>query len=148
MSEWREAYKPAAPARLHLVLAASMWTVVGALLLLFGVRWALAPDSRFVPLWLALAMAGGCLKAWFVLRHAARRTIDRIRSRGDGRCIGGFLSWQSWMLVGLMVFSGWVLRHGVLPRTVLGLVYVLVGTALLLGAGQLWNASFRWDSGT
>ena len=59
MSEWREAYKPAAPARLHLLLAAGMWTGVGALLLVFGVRWVLPAESRYVPLWLGLAVAAG-----------------------------------------------------------------------------------------
>lgn len=148
MSEWREAYKPAAPARLHLLLAAGMWTGVGALLLVFGVRWVLPAESRYVPLWLGLAVAGGCIKARFVLRRSAQRIIARIKSRGDGRCIGGFLSWRTWLLVALMVIGGRVLRRGLLPEAVVGLIYVLVGTALLLAAAQLWNAGLKWDSGT
>ena len=145
MSEWQEAYKPAGSARLHVLLAAAMWTVVGGLLLFFGVRWVLPAETRYVPLWLALAVVGGCLKARFVLRRSAQSTIARIRSRGDGRCIGGFLSWRSWMLVALMAVGGRVLRQGLLPNAIVGLIYVLIGTALLLAAGQLWNAWHKGD---
>jgi hypothetical protein len=146
MSEWREAYKPAAPARLHLLLAAGMWTVVGVLLLFFGGRWVLLAHIPHVLLWLALAAAAGLLKARFVLRRTARSTIARIKSRGDGRCIGGFLSWRAWMLVALMALAGRVLRQGLAPSAVVGLIYVLVGSALLLAATQLWHAWYTWDS--
>ena len=83
-----------------------------------------------------------------MLRRSAQRIIARIKSRGDGRCIGGFLSWRTWLLVALMVIGGRVLRRGLLPEAVVGLIYVLVGTALLLAAAQLWNAGLKWDSGT
>ena len=146
MSEWRDAYKPAAPARLHLLLAASMWTVVGVLLLFFGVRWTLAEHVAYIPLWLALATAAGLLKARFVLRPSARRAVARIRERGDRRCIGGFLSWRSWMLVALMAVGGRVLRQGLLPHAVVGLIYVLVGIALVVGGTPLWKAWHKWDA--
>jgi hypothetical protein len=140
MSDWRETYKPAGPAWLHLLLAASLWTIVGGLLLFFGARWVLAGEIPHAGAWLTLALAGGVLKAWFVLRRSARRTVARIRARGDGRCIGGFLSPGTWALVIGMAVGGRILRQGLLPSPVVGLIYVLVGTALLLAAGPLWNA--------
>ena len=103
-------YKPAASAQLHLLLAALMWTVVGALLLLFGLRWTWAGHSWYTSLLLALAIVAGLLKARFVLRRTAGRAIERIRTRGDGRCLGGFLSWQSWLFVLLMMGAGRLLR--------------------------------------
>jgi hypothetical protein len=140
VGSWRETYKPAAPAWLHLLLAAGLWTVVGGLLLFFGGRWLLAGRSPYGGAWLALALVGGALKARFVLRRSARRTIARIKDRGDGRCIGGFLSPGTWALVIGMAAGGRLLRQGLLPGRVVGFIYVLVGTALLLAAGQLWNA--------
>jgi hypothetical protein len=147
MSEWQEAYKPAAPARLHLLLAAGMWTVVGALLLFFGTRWLLAGTRSHALLWLALGIVGGGLKGHFALKRSARSMIARIRKRGDGRCIGGFLSWRSWLLVALMATAGRVLRGGLLPEGIVGFIYALVGTALLLATGQLWNSWLKWNSG-
>ena len=91
--------------------------------------------------WLVLAAAVlGSAKARFVLRRSARRIIDRIRARGDGRCLGGFLSPATWAFVLAMVLLGRLLRAGWLPRTVVGFVYVAVGVALLLASGYIWQA--------
>ena len=141
-----ESYKPAASARLHLLLAALMWTVVGALLLYFGSRWVLAGRIPYAWLWLAVVAGGGVLKARFVLEPAAGRTIERIRTRGDGRCIGGFLSVRSWIFVALMVVAGRFLRGGLAPRIVVGLVYTGVGVGLLLAVRRLWYAWYRHDA--
>ncbi len=140
MRRWRETYKPAAPARFHLLLAASLWTTVGAVLLLVGTHWVLSGQMPHAPLWLALAVAGGLLKARFVLRRATRRIITRIRARGDGYCIGGFLSLQTWLLVAVMAIGGRLLRGGLVPIHMVGLVYVLIGCGLLVATGQLWRA--------
>lgn len=140
MADRLNAYKPAASARVHLLLAALMWTVVGALLLFFGVRWVLTSQTAHAAWLLAVAAAAGVLKAELVLRRAARRTIERIRARGDGRCVGGFLSWQTWAFVGVMAAAGRLLRGGPAPRIIVGVIYAAVGTALLLSVRRLWHA--------
>ena len=146
MRQLLEGYKPAASARLHLLLAALMWTVVGALLLFFGGRWVLAEQLAYGWLLLAMAAGGGLLKAHFVLEPAAGRTIERIRSRGDGQCIGGFLSVRSWVFVVLMAAAGRYLRGELAPRIVVGLLYTGVGVGLLLAVRRLWHAWYRFKS--
>ena len=143
MRDRLEAYKPAASARTHLLLAAAMWTAVGAVLVLFGVRWALNGQIPLPWLLLAVAVVAGGLKARFVLRHAAERMIERIRTRGDGRCLGGFLSIRSWAFVALMAGAGRLLRGELLPRAVVGLIYVAVGTGLVLAGHRLWSAWYQ-----
>jgi len=135
-----DAYKPAASAQSHLLLAAMMWTGVGAVLLFFGVRWLFDARGPYVFVLLAVAVAAGLLKARFVLEHTTRRAIERIRTRGDGRCIGGFLSLRTWAFVAVMMTAGRLLRGGLLPRPVVGFVYVAIGTALLLASRRLWCA--------
>lgn len=138
-----DSFKPAAPARLHLLLAAMMWTGVGGLLAFFGIRWLLAGQLPYSPLLLALAVASGVLKARFVLSRTARRVIERIRTRGDGRCIGGFLSIRSWAFVALMAIGGRLLRGSPMPRLGVGFVYAAVGLALLLASRRLWHAWYH-----
>jgi hypothetical protein len=142
-----EAYKPTAPARVHLLLAALMWTIVGSVLAVVGGHWLLGARIAYPGLWLILAAALGCLKARFVLLRTARRVVDRIRTRGDGRCIGGFVSWRTWAFIALMAGLGYVLRHGLLPHAVVGFIYVAVGVALLLAATSLWRAWHRFRPG-
>lgn len=135
-----EKYKPAASARVHLLLASAMWTVVGGCLLYFGVRWVAGGKTPYAWLLLAVACAAGLLKAHFVLRRAAERTVKRILTRGDGNCIGGFLSIKTWVLVLLMITAGRFLRGGLLARTVVGLIYAAVGLALLVASLRVWSA--------
>lgn len=146
MGNWLDAYKPAASARLHLLLAALMWTVVGAVLLFFGIRWLSSGETLHVWLLFVVAVLAGLLKASFVLKPAAYRIIERIRIRGDRRCIGGFLSVRTWAFVVFMIVAGRILRGGFLPRSVLGFVFVAVGTALLLASLRLWLGWHRYSA--
>ena len=140
MRAWLDAHKPAAPVRTHLLLAALMWSVVGAALLLVGAHWLLASGGARVWLFLTAAIGLGLLKGRFVLEHAAGRIIARIRVRGDGHCLGGFLSVWTWALVAGMAIAGRVLRSGFLPHAVVGFVYVVVGAALLWACRRFWHA--------
>lgn len=143
MDHWAQRVKPAASRRTHLLLAAMMWTVVGALLLYFGVRWVLRTDTSYAYVQLAAAVCVGVAKARFVLAGAAGRIVERIETRGDGHCLGGFVSLKTWALVALMVGMGRLLRGSPLSEHVVGLVYTAVGTALLLGSRYLWQALCR-----
>jgi hypothetical protein len=137
-----ERWKPRAAGRTQLLLAGALWTVVGALLLFFGARWTLAAfDGRGGPLAIGLAIGVGLLKGRFLLDRTARRITDRIAARGDGRCIGGFLSWRSWLLVALMSGAGRLLRGGLLPHAVVGPLYTAIGAALLFSSRTAWQ---RW----
>jgi hypothetical protein len=149
MSErWIEAHKPAADRWVHHLLAALMWSVVGSALLAVGSHWAGLTFAAFgtahavlLPLVLiGCGVAAGVAKAHWVLRPSAERIIQRIDERGDGRCAGGFLSWRSWGFVLVMILAGRLLRGSHIPRAALGVVYVAVGTALLLAAHQPWQA--------
>jgi hypothetical protein len=140
MREWLETYKPRASARWHLLLAALLWTLVGMLLLLFGSAWVLQANVAYTPVLLTVAVVAGLAKTWLVLNRTARRIVDRIRSRGDGRCLGGFLSVRTWLFVAGMMAAGRWLRTGPTPKAAVGLVYVAVGIALLLGSRILWQA--------
>lgn len=117
-----------------------MWTAVGSGLLGFGAAW-LFPDR----LWLLVpALLLGLAKARFALRPAADRAVARILERGDGRCIGGFLSARSWIFVIAMAAAGRFLRSAPVSRAVVGFVYAAVGTALLLASARLWRARFSF----
>ena len=137
---WVDTHKPAAAAHVHLMLAWLMWAVVGGLLLGFGVLWVWRESSVVTLLMVAGAAAVGILKSRLVLDRAARRITDRIRQRGDGRCLGGFLSLRSWALVAAMAAGGRLLRSGPVAVTIIGLLYIAVGTALLLSARIPWRA--------
>lgn len=140
MTDWQHRFKPTASARMQILTAAAMWTLVGAGLLTVGIRWSrLANVTEWIVV-LAVAATVGLLKGRFVLRKSARRIVSRILARGDGRCLGGFISWRTWLMVGLMMAFGRALRHGLLPHPVVGFIYAAVGAGLLVGAITLWRS--------
>ncbi len=145
---WIQAHKPAVERWVHHLLAALMWTVVGSVLLAIGSHWVVktfrmlgTAQAVLPPLVLiALGLVAGAAKAHWVLLPVAERIARRIDARGDGHCVGGFLSWRSWSFVLVMIVAGRLLRGSHLPRTVLGVVYMAVGTALLLASCRPWAA--------
>ena len=138
MSNWAERWKPAAGARTHLLAAALLWTAVGAGLSGAGIVWCFSARRPWIPLVLGVGI--GVLKGIFIIARVAARNARRIIARGDGKCLGGFLSIKTWLLVAAMMGSGMVLRRSGIPRPVLGVIYAAVGTALLAGSLSLWKA--------
>ena len=116
-----------------------MWSLAGMALLAVGGRWVF--QSRPAEAWpvLGLSLAVGFLKARFILDRVAKRIIERIESRGDGRCLGGFLSWKSWLLVAAMILLGRALRASPLPVLARGAIYAAIGAALLVASRRLWE---------
>jgi hypothetical protein len=132
---------PAAPLTAHLFAAGLLWSLVGLGLTVTGAHWILTAGHGWAIPALALAVAAGLAKARWVLRKTARRTGERIERRGDGRCIGGFLSWKSWLLVAAMMALGRLLRASPLPPLARGAIYAGIGVALAVASLSLWG---RW----
>ncbi len=141
MPDWIATLKPSASYRVQLFLAAFAWTAVGVMLLSFGTNWLWGQDLMYIALALALALGLGVLKARTAMRKAARRAIGRIRQR-DGKCVAGFFSWKMWLVALFMMAMGQALRHSPIPRHYLGVVYIAVGVALVLGSIFIWRACF------
>jgi hypothetical protein len=135
--------KPGGSRQVRLFLAAAAWTAVGLGLLIAGTWWSLWSDSSLHPILLVAAAAVGLTKAFIILKHTANRVIGRIQASGDDRCIGGFFSWQTWILVVIMITAGTLLRRSDISRGVVGLVYVAIGIALLAASTLPWRAWCR-----
>ena len=139
MTHWADRHKPAAAVPTQLMLAWLMWAAVGSALVGFGIRWTWEAGPVTAPLIAAVAVAVGAVKSRLVLDRAARRVVDRICARGDGRCLGGFLSPPTWGLVFLMMVAGRLLR-GTLAHGIVGPFYITVGTALCFSSRISWRA--------
>jgi hypothetical protein len=132
--------KPRARAGTQLLAAALLWTIVGCALGAVGVVWCLSAPSFWPFVLLVAAAALGLAKGRWFIEPVARRNVARLVERGDGRCLGGFLSWKTWLFVASMMALGMALRRSPLPRPLLGLIYAAIGVALLTGSLPLWRA--------
>ncbi len=138
-NEILEKYKPAASVKTHLRAAAIMWSLVGATLSGFGFYWVWDSTLGYKWCFVIAVVILGIAKSRWVLDKAADKMVLRIRQRGDGKCIGGFLSPWSWLMVVGMSVSGRLLRAYLLTEGWAGLMYVLVGIGLMLSSRKLWK---------
>ena len=146
-SSWIDILKPRASRRAQLALAGALWTVVGSGLLGAGLRWTFAgADGAAASALFALGAGAGLLKSRLVLDGTAAKTTARIAVRGEGRCLGGFLSPASWLLVAAMIAFGRLLRH-FLPLPVAGVLYTAIGTGLLFSSRIPWARWLSFPSG-
>ena len=133
--------KPGASRSIHLLVAASLWTVVGISLISRGITWL----NGIGQLWIVLpGLVIGSLKSLFMLDRSAKKSIIRIVATRDGRCIGGVYSFKTWLLVLLMMLAGCLMRNSTLPKEFLGLFYVSIGWGLLFSSRHAW---LTWKNG-
>jgi hypothetical protein len=117
-----------------------MWSSVGVGLMTAGSRWLwLATGEKGIVLLLGAACLG-VLKARVALDKTAKRIAERIERRGDGQCLGGFLSPVDWGIVVGMILLGRLLRTLTLPLLLLGLIYAAVGIGLLFSSRFIWRS--------
>ena len=135
---WLDRLTPRAHPHAQLVSAAVMWLIGSAILLVRGVGFL---HARWFAALVALAIVLGMVKSRYLLDRVARKAVARIRERGKA-CYFGFFSWKSWGFVALMMGGGIFLRNSGLPKDLLAVVYVAVGTALAMADRIFWMALF------
>jgi hypothetical protein len=140
MYSWLETYKPVASSRLQLWLAGAMWSCVGAGLFSVGIYWMLKNGDAKGFILLLIAAGLGLGKGLLVMDRTTLRNIDRVKSRGEDRCVGGFLSPRVWIVVIGMMLLGRILRTIGLAKPILGLIYGAVGIGLLFSSRLIWRA--------
>ena len=137
---WLETYKPVASSRTQVWLAGAILGCVGVGLLSVGTYWLLTDAGVKGVILLGIAAGLGLGKSLLVLDRTALHTASRIKLRGEGRCVGGFLSPGLWILVVVMMLMGRLLRNIGLSSAILGLIYAAVGVGLLFSSRHIWSA--------
>ncbi len=140
--QFLESYKPKARVLTHLLVAALVWSLVGLMLIVRGSIYAVRPYGWIGLLYCLPALILGLAKAKWILDKTAHKIINRIESRGDHKCIGGFISIKNYFLIMAMVFLGITLRtSGWFPPWVVSTVYVAIGAGLMFSSRLMWE---RW----
>jgi len=138
----RRCISPDASERTQLVAAAIMWLIGSSILLIRGSSY--LGGLHWYLLILVVALILGLAKAHLMLFKVANGAIQRIRNRGRAHFFG-FFSLKSWLLVAVMMGGGIALRGVIvessqLGGSFLGIVYLGVGTALLVADAVFWKA--------
>lgn len=131
-------YKPGVKRKIHLLLAATIWPLVGIMLSFRGLNWIVGSGYEWL---IIVAIIAGSVKSYFIFDRAARKGIERILRFGDNTCVGAVYSIKTWGMVLGMMAMGAVLRGSSIPPHCLGTLYVAIGWGLIMSSRHAW---FSW----
>ncbi len=130
----------------HLKLAFTMWGLVGSGLFIAGSVFLFGSRSLSVlsneasnpglaeGLGFLIALVLGFIKGNLVLKKLAKRYIVRIQGLPEISPLYMTFSRKSWIMIAGMIVIGRTIRALGAPHLVIGVVYVAVGFALVLGS--------------
>ena len=127
-------FKPSVSRKTLLLVAGLVWILVGSMLLSFASSWlSEGPSANLMVL-----VSGGVITALLIHHLGFLRIVDknlgRILPMEGKRCVFSFMSWRSYLMVGLMMAMGVGLRHTQIPRSYLAVLYIGIGLALILSS--------------
>jgi uncharacterized membrane protein len=116
------------------LLAGSLWTIVGLMLIIRALDW-LLPLPFYKATFLALT---GVVTGFFLARPGFQKlvakNISRINTKPETACVFEFQSAKSYFLIVFMILLGVTLRHSSFPRTYLAIIYLTIGLGLFLSS--------------
>jgi hypothetical protein len=127
-------YTPAVAHHWLLLVAGLLWSSVGIAICIAASFWlshAPWPESGGIAV---LGFGAGVLVYRFGFSVIARKNIMRIAQKPERVCLFAFQAWRSYLLVVIMVALGFALRQSHLSRLVLAVIYLIVGTGLVLSS--------------
>jgi hypothetical protein len=129
-----EKWKPGVPKGGLLLTAGIMWMGIGVMLDVLSYGWLKAERTDHV----VLAAVIGFLCALVIHHFGFLRLVDknlaRILPMEGKRCIFSFMPLKSYILIIMMMFMGFLLRHSAIPKLYLSALYIGIGTALILSS--------------
>jgi hypothetical protein len=113
-------------------LAGLMWCGVGIMLLYLAVKWLQPLPFRSQ----LLLFGAGALAAipvhHFGFARIAGKNLGRLMPLTEKRCVFSFITWRSYIIVLIMITMGIILRHSLIPKSWLSVVYTTIGLGLFL----------------
>jgi hypothetical protein len=117
-----------------LLIAGTLWIAVGLMLDILAFLW-LKNEMTHTAFILAVS---GFVLALFIHHFGFLRVVDknlnRILPMEGSRCVFSFISWKSYLLIAVMMLMGYELRHSSFPKSYLAVLYLAIGTALILSS--------------
>lgn len=125
-----------------LTIAGLAWAGVGVMLCNIAIGWLRVLHQDFGFLFGLVGLSIGVLFHLTIFSRMAKRNIDRVHAYPARVCIFAFQAWRGYLIIGFMITLGIVLRRSSIPRELLAVAYLAVGTALILSGAMLARQFF------
>lgn len=135
-----ERYNPAVDRRYLILTVGLVWGIVGIGLCAMAFHWLTSvPIVRTTELGLA-GLILAVLIGTFGFSRLVRQNLERIRSKPGKACLFSFQPWRSYLIIGVMVTFGALLRQSAIPKPYLAVVYFAMGGAMVLASRVYFRA--------
>ena len=126
--------KPAVNKRMLLFLAGFMWFGIGTMLLFLSFSWLKAFQIHGSFLVGGIGVVVALVVHHFGFLKIVDKNLSRILPMEGTKCIFSFITWESYIIVAVMVAMGALLRHSPIPKPYLSMLYIGIGLALILSS--------------
>lgn len=138
---------PAVDGPVLLFIGGFVWVCVGVVLLTFSYHWleSFQGGSR-----LPFVIAGlvlGLVVHHFGFLRIVDKNLGRLLPADQKKCVFSFMPWKSYLTVGIMVGMGGVLRHSPVPKQYLSVLYIGIGSGLILSSMRYFRVMLRQGGG-
>lgn len=136
-------WKPAVPVHILLLTAGSLWFGTGVLLNAMAAGWLKNGPPSIAVAAVVAGLTGALFLHHFCFLRLARKNLCRILSMEGRRCFFSFVPWRNYFLVFGMIWMGYLFRHSAMPKSYLAILYICIGTALILSSCRYFKSFFR-----
>lgn len=136
-------YKPAVTGTFLLFLAGIVWACVGIMLLFLAFSWLSALSNGDAYLYAAAGISLALLVHHFGFLKIVDKNLKRILQMNGKRCFFSFIPWKSYLIILVMAAMGALLRHSVIPKKDLAILYIGMGLALILSSVRYIRMFYR-----
>ena len=137
-------YKPAVTKNYLLLIAGVVWECVGVMLLFKAISWLHRASGINI---YSYALAG-ILLALLVHHFGFLRIVDKNLNRIlqmdlTKRCFFSFIPSRSYLIIIIMIVMKVLLRHSIIPKYDLAVLYIGIGLALILSSVRYIRIFYR-----
>lgn len=134
--------KPAVPKYILLILSGLLWAYAGFILIHYAYLWLSEENTSMALLFASFGLISGLLVHFFGFSRVVTKNLKRIAEMPEKPCIFGFMSWKSYLLILFMMTLGISLRLSPLPKPYLSIIYIGIGSALILSGSRYFAMLF------
>ena len=136
-------YKPAVTNTFLLFLAGIVWDCVGIMLLFLAFSWLSTSSNTDIYLYSGAGILLALLVHHFGFLKIVDKNLKRILQMNGKRCFFSFIPWKSYLIIVVMVAMGALLRHSMIPKKDLAILYIGIGLALILSSVRYIRIFYR-----
>ena len=136
-------YKPAVTKNVLLFLAGIIWVCVGTMLLFLAFSWLAKVSNINIYLFGGAGVVLALLAHHFGFLRIVDKNLERILPMDEKKCLFSFMPWKSYLIIVVMISMGAILRHSMIPKQYLAILYTAIGLALILSSVRYLRIFFR-----